>query len=62
MPGDNITINVLAGGVLDLLTTGLKKDIDDVFVWPGGEIRYDLSLHTFSGSNGLVLMRDGVLI
>lgn len=60
--GDNTVIHVAAGGLLDLLTTGLKKDMDDVFVWPGGEIRFDPSLHTFSGANGLVDMRDGVLI
>jgi hypothetical protein len=59
--GDNTAIHVLAGGTLDLLTNEVPKNIDDVFVHPGGTIRYDPTLHTFSGTYGLVNMRNEVL-
>lgn len=59
--GDNTVIHVQAGGLLDLMTNEIPKELDDVFVHPGGQIRYDPSLHKFGGTNGLVYMKDEVL-
>jgi hypothetical protein len=44
------TINVHAGGFLDCLNNSVKKVFTNVFVHPGGRIRYDSQLHTFAGA------------
>lgn len=44
---DNASVWVLPGGFLDLMTTARPKYLDLVQVYPGGDIRYSPTLHTF---------------
>jgi len=62
LAADNTTIHVFAGGLLDLLTNEVPKNIDNVFVHPGGALRYSRVLHTFSGTYGLILDKGAILL
>lgn len=51
--GDNVSIHVHAGGFCDLLATAVPKEIDNLYLYPGSNARFDSEIITFTGTDGL---------
>lgn len=58
---DNVSIHVYGGGFLDLLATGVYKEIDNLYLYPGSACRFSHKMIGFTGTDGLVDMRGEAL-
>jgi hypothetical protein len=52
---DNVSIHVYGGGLIDLLASGVPKEIDNLYLYPGASplCRFDSEIITFTGADGL---------
>jgi hypothetical protein len=55
LTADNVSIHVGGGGFIDLLASGVPKEIDNLYLYPGASpnCRFDSEIITFTGTDGL---------